>query len=281
MHIIRYGAAKIKQFPNGEFRRYYCPSRDPLEIIETIMQPRDSQSPHAHEMVREATLVLEGKIIVAEIVGGERKEEYELQAGDFVVFDPRSCHTMENRSDTQAHTLTFKFLGEQKDEKLFFTDKLVNCTDPAKLKTINTHDPRYAPYVKIYNNLDKLLWQVPAFLVAVSALGFGLLGNFITKSETVIPPLTSHDVSVGLVFVLMGVLYLVGVFSMSRIRKHHTLMGNKLKNLEPIDGYFHEREAIVEKEWYKSATLAIRVLFFILGLVSLGVGFYLIKPALF
>lgn len=58
-------------------------------------------------------------------------------------------------------------------------------------------------------------------------------------------------------------------------------MGNKLKNLEPIDGYFHEREAIVEKEWYKSAPLAIGVLFFILGLVSLGVGFYLIKPALF
>ena len=134
MQIIKRNEAieRTKSFITGEeFRRYYLPSRDPLEIIETIIPPGVSQTPHAHELVREAMLVLEGKVIVAEILSGVRKE-YELNAGDFAVFDPGSCHMMSNPSNASAHTLTFKFLGVKKNSKLFATDKIENCTDTTK-----------------------------------------------------------------------------------------------------------------------------------------------------
>lgn len=274
MQIIRRKEAleRKKSFPTGEdFRRYYLPSHDPLEMIETVIPPRVSQPPHAHEIVREATLVLDGKVIVAEIVGGVRLE-YELEVGDFAVFDPRSCHMMENRSEAQAHTLTFKFLGEEKDAELFVTDKLENCTDPVKLKTTDAYDPRYAPYVEVYNNFDKLLWQLPAFLVAVSVFGFGLFGRLITNPQTVIPPFT-HDDTVGAIFLLWGMLYLLGVYSMWRIRKHHTLMGEELADLEPT-GYFHKQKCIVDKWWPPSAPHMFMFIFLILTLLLFAVGIY-------
>lgn len=272
MQIIRCKEAieRKKSSPTGEdFRRYYLPSNDPLEIIETVIPPGVSQPPHAHEIVREATLVLEGKVILAEIVGGVRTES-ELEAGDFAVFDPRSCHTMENHSEVQAHTLTFKFLGEEKNAELFVTDKLENCTDPVKLKTTEVHDPRYAPYVEVYNNLDKLLWQLPAFLVAVSVFGFGLFGHLITNPQTVIPPFTHND-TVGAIFLLLGMLYLLGVYSMWRIRKHHTLMGKELAELEPA-GYFHKRKHIVEKWWPPSAPHMFMLIFLIVALLLFALG---------
>lgn len=113
----------------AEGRRYYLPPRDPLEVIETVMPPGLSQPPHAHRCIREATLVLEGRVIVAEILNGIRNEQ-QLSVGDMVVFNPRSCHCMENRSRNRARTLTFKFVGEEKDANLFRGDKFENCTGP-------------------------------------------------------------------------------------------------------------------------------------------------------
>ncbi|MEA2075625.1 MAG: cupin domain-containing protein [Euryarchaeota archaeon] len=130
MQIIKRTEAieRTKSFPGGEeLRRYYLPSQNPLEIIETLIPSGVSQTPHAHKLVREAMLVLEGKVIVAEIVSGVRKE-YELNAGDFAVFNPGSCHMMSNQSNTSARTLTFKFLGVKKNSKLFATDKIEECT---------------------------------------------------------------------------------------------------------------------------------------------------------
>lgn len=120
MQIIRYKDAP--QHKGKDLRRYYLPSRDPFEAIETVIPPRFSQELHAHKIVREATLILKGEVVVAEIINGVRIKRV-LGAGDFVVFDPQSCHMMGNSSDTSAHTLTFKFLGTDKDTKLFATDK--------------------------------------------------------------------------------------------------------------------------------------------------------------
>jgi len=274
MQIIRRKEApeRKKTFPTGEdIRHYYCPSHDPFEVIETTLPPGVSQTPHAHEIVREATLVLEGKVTVAEIVGN-LKTEYELEAGDFAVFDPGSCHTMENRSKTQAHTLTFKFLGNEKDIQLFAKDKIENCEDPVKPKSIEPCDPRYSPYVDVYNNLDNLLWQVPAFLAAVSALGFGLLGNSISDPRTAIAPFT-HNVTVGIFFLLWGFLYFLGVYAMWRIRLHHTLMGNELAKLES-DGYFQKRCSTVAKRWPPSAPHLFIFTFSILAVLLFMIGIY-------
>jgi len=125
MNIIRYKDAPLRK--EKDFRRYYLPPQDPLEIIETIIPSGVSQTLHIHKLVREAMLVLEGTVIVAEIVSGVRKE-YELNAGDFAVFNPGSCHMMSNQSNASARTLTFKFLGVKKNSKLFATDKIEECT---------------------------------------------------------------------------------------------------------------------------------------------------------
>jgi uncharacterized cupin superfamily protein len=120
-------------------------------VTDTIIPSNSSEPPHAHEKVREAVLVLEGRLTVAEIVG-TGGTEYELAAGDFVVFDPRSCHTMANRSEAPARTLTFKFVGEEKDEQVFVLDKLQDCTGPLRAGTTDSLDPRFMPYVRVYNN---------------------------------------------------------------------------------------------------------------------------------
>lgn len=224
-------------------------------------------------MVREVTLVLEGKVNVAEIVDGMRTE-FELEEGDFAVFDPCSCHTMENRSNAQARTLTFKFLGREKDIELFATDKLKNCKGPVKLKTINDCDPRYGPYINLYNNLDKLQWQVPGFLIAVSAIVFGFTYNFNfnTKQEALIPPFT-HYSTVGFIFVLGGILYILGVYTMKRIRMHHCILGEELEKLE-LSGYFHRRNEIRKKCWPPEDADVIMCVFTILSFVFIGIGFY-------
>lgn len=273
MQIIRHKEVldHKKLLSEGEERYYYCPSRDPFEIIETIIYPGTFQTPHAHEVIREATLVLEGKIIVAEIIGGKRMEE-KLGVGDLVVFDPGSCHTMENHSNYKARTLTIKFLGKEKDVELFATDKLENCRGPVKFKTAHTYDQRYAAYVEVYNNLDRLLWQVPAFLVAASVFGFGLFDHLTTDLQSAIP-LFNKDNIVGIIFLLWGVLYLLGVYSIWRLRKHHTLMGEELANLEPA-GYFHKRKRITKKWWPPSAPHMFMVIFSILALLLFVVGMY-------
>lgn len=179
---------------------------------------------------------------------------------------------MENRSEIQAHTLTFKFLGNEKDIQLFAKDKIENCKDPVRPKFTEPCDPRYAPYVDVYNNLDNLLWQVPAFLAAISALGFGLLGNFISDPQTAMPPFT-HNVTVGIFFLLWGFFYFLGAYAMWRIRIHHTLMGNELAKLES-DGYFKKRSSTVVKKLPPSAPHLFIFTFSILAFLIIILGIY-------
>jgi len=274
MQIIRY--EEVPQHKGKDLRRYYLPSREPFEVIETVIPPNFSQEPHAHKVIREATLVLEGKVIVAEIINGMITERV-LYKGDFVVFDPQSCHMMRNPSpDTHARTLTFKFLGVDKDTKLFATDKVKNCTGPIKnhnhesIVNINT---KYASYIAVYNNLDKLLWQVPAFLIGVSVLSFGLLGTFMNNPKIKIS-LLGYEITYGFAFLLLAILYALGVFSMWRIRSHHTLMGRELAKLEG-SGYFHERNRIVKKKylsaphWFMWTFLALAILSFVIGIYDI------------
>ena len=269
MQIVRYKDAP--QYNGKDLRRCYLSSRDPFEVIETVMSPCSFQEPHAHKVVRESTLVLEGKVVVAEIIDGTRIKQV-LEAGDFVIFDPQSCHVMDNPWGAPARTLTFKFLGVGKDTRLFAADKFKNCTDFIKShESIVEQNTKYASYIEVYNNLDKLLWQVPAFLIAVSALSFGLLGTFMNNPAIKISPL-SHGDTYGSTFLFLCALYCLGVFSIWRIRLHHTLMGKELAKIED-SGYFHERNRIVKKS-YLSAPCWFMWTFSALALLSFAIGIY-------
>lgn len=125
MQVIRRAEAPKRTTTSGsvyESRRYYLPRMTPLEIIETVMSRGDQQPLHRHKVIREATLVIEGRISVEEIADGKTGRT-ELHVGDFVVFDPGSCHKMKNVADGVARTLTFKFIGGRKDGGLFQRDK--------------------------------------------------------------------------------------------------------------------------------------------------------------
>lgn len=70
----------------------------------TDLPPGRIQPTHYHDGTDEITFVLEGEIIAKE----EEREET-LLAGDMVYFPRKKPHTIMNRSDAPARTITFKF----------------------------------------------------------------------------------------------------------------------------------------------------------------------------
>lgn len=271
MHMIRkVDAPFVKK--DAEERRYYLPDRDPLEVIETLMQPNASQSPHSHEVIREAMLVLEGEVFVAEIISGKTLGQT-LGAGDFVVFEPKTLHFMENKSESSARTFHFKFLGEGKNRTLFMNDK-TDATSKYTLTETPDIETRYSSYVETHSTLDKIIWQVPAFLVAVSALGFGLLGALLPNNTAAIPPF-SHQQTLGMFLCFWGAMYLIGCYVMDRLRHHHALVGKAIAALDS-NGYFKEREKSVERRWPMSATSIVKSSF-----IALGVCFFAWGIAIF
>ncbi len=133
-------------------------------------------------------------------------------------------------------------------------------------------DPRFNAYIALYNNLDMLLWRIPAFLLGATVLGIGLLGNFLAKPESRLFALT-HAQSVSLVFAIVGILYGLGTFSMWRIRCHHELLDEELKKMEPKGGYFHSRCETITRKWLSAPHMFIRVFtFFAIG--AFVIAFY-------
>ncbi len=268
MHMIRNADASVHH-SHAEARRYYVPSRDPIEVIETTLRPGASQSAHAHVTVREAVMVLEGQIFAAEIISGKTFGEL-LKAGDFAVFDPRTLHFMENRTEVPARTLHFKFLGNSKDRTLFLTDKAEGEAVNSSPNLFMPDESRFKSYVDTYNNLDKILWQMPALLLAITAVAFGLFKDVFLDPTKAVEPLT-HPQTIGVFSFVLGLMYVAGVYSIWRIRKHHTMMGLEILKLDLEDGYFHKRAKVVSRWWWPpSDTLIFGALFAVLGLLLFG-----------
>ena len=108
---------------SAEIRWYYIPCSS-LEIIRTALPPKYEQPWHSHKSIHEATLVLEGHVLVLSMKD-ETIKEVDLAPGDLVVLDtnPEIYHTMKNTTKKYATTMTLKYVGpEKKDEKLFQKD---------------------------------------------------------------------------------------------------------------------------------------------------------------
>jgi quercetin dioxygenase-like cupin family protein len=107
----------------AELRWMYLPDCN-FEVIKTAIPPKYQQPWHRHERVKEATLALKGQILLLERVGNRRPDRLILRPGDFVSFSKNNAyHTMANREDTYALSLTFKFIASgKKDEELFRKD---------------------------------------------------------------------------------------------------------------------------------------------------------------
>lgn len=223
MHLIRLTDAPLQK-GDLEERRYYLPDRDPFEVIETRLSTNASQDAHSHAIVREAMLVLEGTVLVEEIVAGNVSSQT-LATGDFVVFDRAVAHRMENKSEVPARTLHFKFLGEGKDRALFAGDKTSSgegCTNTTAVPDIYTQD---------YRHFDNLIWQVPAWASAIFSVAITVAALVLANGKSIaafLPAIdVSHSVSVFLFSILFVLLLLTNVFLRFRLHQRVVFRPNR------------------------------------------------------
>ena len=221
MYLIRKSDASLVE-NETEIRRYYLPDRDPLEVIETWMSPNASQEAHSHQVVREAMLVLEGKVFVEEVeeIVSDQFNRQTLNSGDFVVFDRGIFHRIANNSCVRARILHFKFLGERKDRTLFVEDK----NDASYWQKLTASE--FEIYTQDYRHFDSMMWQVPAWASAIFSfsitIAFLLLANS-AEIENLLPSINAKiSVSIFLFSEFVILLLLLNVFL--RFRLHQRLV---------------------------------------------------------
>jgi len=261
MHLIRKSDAPLVE-KGTEVRRYYLPDRDPIEVIETRMKPNTSQEAHSHQIVREAMLVLEGKVFVEEIISG-RSTHQTLTSGDFVVFDRGVSHRIANKENSHARFLHIKYLGEGKDRALFIDDKSNTSTGQAFTAT--------APeiYTQDYRHFDSIIWQVPVWTSAVFSFSVTAAVLFLVNSSKIeesIPSINANlFISIFLLLVFVVLLLLLNVFL--RFRLHQRVV-------------FRPNERHVPRLWYmlpgQSSLLLIMFIeaavIIFLALITSGIG---------
>ena len=99
-------------------------------------------------------------------------------------------------------------------------------------------DARFSGYVSIYQDLNRIMWQCIATLLAITGFGAGVVSG-VLKDRTALSGISPESTS-GLVLVLTSILQAVTIFTMLRFRAHHRSMECELATLE-VDGYFANR----------------------------------------
>jgi hypothetical protein len=260
---------------NGELR-FHLRSEDGCAYIRTESGTDGAwQKSHFHKSVKETYIVQKGWMAFATYID----EELELviaKSGDELTTEPFVIHNVYLAAGAIIHTVKH---GAMQNEDWFgyveFDKVTKNLSEEGIMRVANKSsgakelDSRYSPYTSIYNNLDNLLWKIPSLFIGGAAILIGFVANIVSKPNTSL----SHELW-SIIFLLIGTLFLLGSYSMSRIRIHHSRMGNELGRLEE-DGYFHTREETANRYWPLSAPIvfilvfsALGVALFFLGLIS-------------
>ena len=133
---------------------------------------------------------------------------------------------------------------------------------------------RFGDYVRLYNNIDRILWTVPTVLLTITVVGLGIISQAADKATIRIAPL-SHEQTLAAIFVLLAIIYGIGAYALYRIRTHHDVLGEKLMELEkPYKGYFHERQALRGQGWWWEDIRLFSAVFVLLSVLFLLVGAY-------
>jgi quercetin dioxygenase-like cupin family protein len=119
----------VRTYATGDTRTYWKPKGVEFEVIETVYPSKGKGDLHFHKHYREATLVLQGKVVAIENVAGKRTKRT-IKAGELVVFAAGQCHSTENRTTHRAVTLTFKFIGGGKRSSRHFRADKYPCSHP-------------------------------------------------------------------------------------------------------------------------------------------------------
>lgn len=95
---------------------------------------------------------------------------------------------------------------------------------------------RYAAYMTLYNNLDTILWQVPTYMLGLLVAGGALFGkelaSIINTNVTFGAATLPGSVLFALLSTLVSLVFVVGVYTIHRLRYHHSLVGKQLFELE-------------------------------------------------
>lgn len=258
---------------NGELR-FRLNSEDGSAYIRTVSGETGAwQKSHYHKSVRETYIVQKGWMAFARLVESKLSVSI-LQAGDVITTEPFVVHNVYLTAGAVIHTVKHGISQEKDwfgDEEFNKKTKDLTEEDIARLASKYNGvegdiDPKFNSYVAIYNNLDNLLWRVPSLFVGGAAILIGFVANIVSK-----PGASLSHALWSAMFLLIGVLFLLGAYSMSRIRIHHSKMGSELRFLESV-GYFHTREETVEKFWPLGAPIIFIAVFSVLGLALIVLG---------
>jgi len=231
---------------NGELR-FRLNSEDGSAYIRTVSGETGAwQNSHFHKSVRETYIVQNGWMAFASLVDS-RLSLSVLRIGDVITTEPFIAHNVYLPSGAVIHTVKHGYSQEKDwfgDKELDKKTKHLTEDDIAKLVSMGNSvkddiNPKFDSYVAIYNNLDNLLWRIPSLFIGGAAILIGFVANIVSKPNA----LLSHELWSAM-FLLIGTLFLLGTYSMSRIRIHHSRMGAELRALES-GGYFHTREETV------------------------------------
>ena len=270
----RYGiTCPHRRMPNGELR-FKLASHDGTAYIRTEATSHSGwQKSHYHEKVRETYIVQRGWMALALWKNGvpviEKYNENEIVTTEQMiphnVYLPADAviHTVKHGDTTVKDWHKYELLNQQTD-RLSEESILKKSAAPTANVCI---DSRFDSYVNIYNNLDNLIWRIPGFFVAVAAILMAFMSSIVSRPEASLP----HSV-LAILFFFIGLLFLLGTYSMSRLRTHHSRMGGELSLLEPC-GYFHARMVTVRKKWPPSAPHVFMLIFSLLGVIFLGLSY--------
>ena len=88
-------------------------------------------------------------------------------------------------------------------------------------------DPRFDGYLSVFNNLEKVLWGLLAFLGATTALSFSFLNSVLSQPEW-------KSLLAAPAFFVVSLFYFCGARSIQVIKKYRDKIGNDLKAMEQV-----------------------------------------------
>lgn len=269
---LNYGVRTNHEFMDNGQARFRLISSDGSSYIRTVACDNGTwENSHFHKFTTETYIVQKGWMALAKMVDGRLNVTIN-KVGETVTTEKFISHNVYTPANAVLHIVKS---GTQIDNDWFRDPKLDALTknlsesetiDMAQKNNYAEIDHRFNAYVTIYNNLDSLLWKVPGIILAAASILVGFLAGIVSK-----PFASPSPVMVAVILLFTGLIFIIGAYSMMRLRMHHTRMGNALRDIEP-SGYFHIRAETTNRIFPPGAPLLVIVIFMVLAIMLIVLG---------
>ena len=232
------------------------------------------QNAHSHKLLSETYIIEKHWVVLAEMKAGDLSlKKYE--AGSIFTVASGVAHNL--FVSPKSVISTVKYGGSENDwckedvldriSKMLTMDEVLKHASviqkPEAYIDINT---KYSAYARIYIALDRLLWRLPAFMVAVTSALLFLIRSDSDSSLRFIWDFPKVAGGIGLAIVVGAIAY-----SMKNVSLHHREMGRHLANME-AHGYFAFRQSFLSGKWPRAPKLIETLLWLVALLLVVWVG---------